>query len=287
MLVVLCFVWGTTWPILRIALSEVPPFTMRTFNALAGGLLLFAICFALRRNLRLPDAKSWVHVSVAALLNIAGFGILSSFAQLAAATSRVAILAYTMPIWAVVFSWVFLGERPTGKQPLAIALCIGGLAILIYPLTATGIPLGILLALATGISWAAGTVYLKWARIDADPMALAAWQVAISFVVFGTCMLIFSGGPDFHAAHAKGIIATVVSGLLGTGVAYGLWFSIIRRLPAMTASLGVLGSPVISVIASALLLGERPTTTDIIGFAMILAASACALFSKPAATVSK
>lgn len=286
MLVVLCLVWGVTWPILRIALSEVPPLTMRTFSTLCGGLMLFAVCLALRRDLRLPGTKGWAHVFVAALLNIAGFSVLSSFAQLGAATSRVAILTYTMPIWAVVLSWICLRERPTGMQPVAIGLCVGGLAILVYPLTKAGIPPGILLALATGVSWAAGTVYLKWARLDADPMAVAVWQVAIAFVAIALCMLIFDGGPDFRAAHAEGVIAMVVAGLLGTGAAYGLWFSIIRRLPAMTASLGVLGSPVVGVIASVLVLGERPTATDIVGFAMIMAASACALFSKQAAPVS-
>jgi drug/metabolite transporter (DMT)-like permease len=138
------------------------------------------------------------------------------------------------------------------------------------------------LALATGVSWAAGTVYLKWARIDADPMAVAFWQVVISFFVIAACMMIFEGGPDFHAAHADGVTATVLSGLLGTGTAYGLWFTIIRRLPAMTASLGVLGSPVIGVVASVLVLGERPTAADFVGFGLILAASACALLARPA-----
>lgn len=171
-------------------------------------------------------------------------------------------------------------------QPIAIALCVSGLSVLIYPLTTAGIPLGIVLALATGVSWGAGTVYLKWARIDADPMAVAVWQVAIAFLVLGACMLIFEGGPDFHAAHTDGVIAIILSGLLGTGIAYGLWFSIIRRLPAMTASLGVLGSPVIGVVASVLILGERPTGSDIIGFVLILAASACVLFSRAAPAVS-
>lgn len=286
MLVVLCFVWGFTWPILRIALEEVPPFTMRTFSTLAGGVLLIGVCIGLRRSLRLPGAKSWAHVFVAAILNIAGFGLLSSFAQLEAATSRVAILAYTMPIWAVVLSWLFLRERPTGIQPLAIGLCVVGLAVLIVPLTTAGVPLGIMLALATGVSWAAGTVYLKWARIDADAMAIAVWQVVISFFVIAACMFIFEGGPDFHTAHAKGIIATILSGLLGTGIAYGLWFSIIQRLPAMTASLGVLGSPVIGVVASVLILGEHPTLSDMAGFSLVLAASACVLFSRPATPAS-
>jgi drug/metabolite transporter (DMT)-like permease len=280
MLVALCIVWGVSWPIMRIALGEVPPFTMRTLSSLVGGLMLFAVCVVKRRSLRISGPKDRLHITVAAMLNVASFSVFSTFAQLSAATSRVAIVAYTMPIWAVVLAWVFLGERPTGIQPVAIGLCAAGLAVLIYSLTASGIPLGIVLALATGVSWAAGTVYLKWAQIKADPMAVATWQIVISFFVIATCMLIFEGGPDFHAAHSDGVAATLLSGLLGTGIAYGLWFSIIRRLPAMTASLGVLGSPVIGVIASVVLLGERPTGADMVGFALILAASACVLFSR-------
>jgi drug/metabolite transporter (DMT)-like permease len=139
------------------------------------------------------------------------------------------------------------------------------------------------------VSWGAGTVYLKWARIAASPMAVAMWQIVIAFFVIGACMMIFEGGPDFHAAHVDGVVATMLSGLLGTGVAYGLWFTVIRRLPAMTASLGVLGSPVIGVIASVLVLGERPTAADVVGFALILAASAFALLGRapPAETVSQ
>jgi drug/metabolite transporter (DMT)-like permease len=281
MLGVLCVVWGITWPIMRIALTEVPPFTMRTVSTLVGGAALYAVCLIRRRDLRLPGVKGFIHVAIAAMLNVASFSVFSTFAQLHAETSRVAILAYTMPIWAVVLAWVFLRERPVGMQPVAIALCAVGLGILIYPLTTNGIPLGIFLALATGVCWAAGTVYLKWAHIAADPMAIALWQVVYSFFVIAACMVIVDGGPDFHAAHAGAVTATVLSGLLGTGTAYGLWFSIIRRLPAMTASLGVLGSPVIGVIASVLFLHERLTMFDVIGFALILAASACALFSRP------
>lgn len=282
MLIALCIVWGITWPIMRIALSEIPPFTMRTMSTLVGSLMLFVICLVMRRSLRLPGAKGWAHVFIASLLNIASFYVFSSFAQLGAATSRVAILAYTMPIWAVILSWLFLRERPTAMQRIAIALCVGGLAVLIYPLAASGIPLGIVLALATGVTWAAGTVYLKWAQIEADPMAIALWQVVIAMLVITACMLSVEGGPDFRTAHVGGVIATVLTGVLGTGTAYGLWFSIIRRLPAMTASLGVLGSPVIGVIASVAILGERPTATDITGFAFILAASTCVLFSRQA-----
>ena len=121
------------------------------------------------------------------------FSLFSAFAQLAATTSRGAILAYTMPIWAVLLAWTFLGERPNRVQALALLLCAIGLAILIYPLAANGIPLGVLFALAVGVCWAGGTVYLKWAHIDADQMGVGSWQMTIAAVILVAATLLFDG----------------------------------------------------------------------------------------------
>src|ERR1700676_5495189 len=183
MLVVLCLIWGVSWPLIKVALNDIPPLSMRTATAAVGALTLYLACRIQGRSLRVPTAKAWAHIIVASLLNIVAFTVFGSFAQLTAATSRVTILAYTMPIWAVLLAWPLLGERPTRMQAAALGLCGAGLAILIYPLTATAIPPGIWLALITGVSWAAGTVYMKWARIQADPMGVASWQVTIAFVV--------------------------------------------------------------------------------------------------------
>jgi drug/metabolite transporter (DMT)-like permease len=282
MLVLLCIIWGITWPIMRIALYEIPPLSMRTATSALGAMTLYAVCRFQGRSLRIARAKDWVHITIASLLNIVVFMVLGSFAQLTAATERVTILAYTMPIWAVLLAWPLLGERPSWIQSFALVLCVAGLAVLIYPLAETKVQPGIWLALLTGVSWGGGTVYLKWAQIKADPMGVASWQVTVAFLITGTFMLIFEGGLHFGAADTKALLATASTGFLANGVAYGLWFAIIRRLPAGTASLGVLGSPVIGVIASMLILGERPTAADIIGFALIFAASACVLLARSA-----
>jgi drug/metabolite transporter (DMT)-like permease len=285
MLIVLCVVWGSTWPVLKLGLNEIPPLSLRSTSAALGALTLYLVCRVKGRSFRIPSAKAWGHVVIASLLNVVAFTVLSSFAQMTAATGRVAILAYTMPIWAVLLAWFFLGERPNRMQAAALGLCIGGLAVLIYPLTAAGIPFGILLALSTGVSWAAGTVYLKWARIEADPMGVASWQMTIAFIVITALMFAFDGRLNLSRAHLDGFFAIAWIGILGNGVAYGLWFTIVRRLPSATASLGVLGSPVIGVITSVLILGERPTVTDIIGFALIFSASACVLLTRRQAPV--
>ena len=281
MLVVLCLIWGVSWPLIKVALNDIPPLSMRTATAAVGALTLYMACRIQGRSLRVPTAKAWAHIIVASLLNIVAFIVLGSFAQLTAATSRVTILAYTMPIWAVLLAWPLLGERPTRMQTVALGLCGAGLAILVYPLTATKIPPGIWLALITGVCWAAGTVYLRWARIQADPMGVASWQVTIAFLVVTACLFIFEGGPHYAGATALAWFCTIFVGVFANGVAYGLWFAIVRRLPAATASLGVLGSPVIGVAASMLILGERPTTADFVGFALIFAASACVVLMRP------
>jgi drug/metabolite transporter (DMT)-like permease len=144
-------------------------------------------------------------------------------------------------------------------------------------------------ALAVGVCWAGGTVYLKWAHIQADQMGIGSWQMTFAAAILVASMLIFNGGPHFGDAHLDGALATAWTGIAGNGIAYALWFTIIRRLPAVTASLGVLASPVIGVIGSFLLLGEVPTASDIIGFALIFIASACVLLTRQsaAATVSQ
>jgi drug/metabolite transporter (DMT)-like permease len=273
MLVLLCLLWGVTWPVMKIALNEIPPLSMRTLSAGFAALTLLVICVVRRRSFRIPSARAWAHLVIISLLNIVGFSLFSAFAQIAAATSRVAILAYTMPIWTVLLAWLILGERPTRFQAIAMALCVAGLAILIYPLATT---------IGSGLSWAAGTVYIKWARIEADPLGVTSWQLTIAFFVIAACLLMFNGRLDLDAAHAGALFAVAFTGIAGAGIAYAMWFEIVRRLPAATASLGVLGIPVIGVLSTILMLGERPTAADIIGFAFILAASACALLTRPA-----
>ena len=66
-------------------------------------------------------------------------------------------------------------------------------------------------------------------------------------------------------------------GVLGVGLAHFLWWVIVARLPTMTASLGSLLVPVLGVIASTVILGERPTAPDIVGFALIFSAAASVL----------
>jgi uncharacterized membrane protein len=117
MLVLLCLLWGVNWPVMKIALQEIPPLSKRTISSAFGALTLLGICVASRRCIRIAIAKAWGNVWVISLLNIGLFSILSAYAQIAAATTRVTILAYTMPIWAVLLAWAVLREPQNFGAP--------------------------------------------------------------------------------------------------------------------------------------------------------------------------
>ncbi len=275
MLGVICLIWGTTWPAMKIALYDMPPLSMRTLTAGFGALGLLLICLVQRRSLRVRR-NDWAHVLVAGILNIVGFSLFSAFAQISAATTRVAILNYMMPVWTLVLAWAVLGDRPTRIQSAAIALCAIGVVILVFPVARTGVPLGLLLAVGAGFSWAAGTVYLKWARPAVDPLALATWQVLVAFVIIVVAMLVFEGRLEVGHAHAGAWIGVIWSGIAGNSIAYALWFDIVGRVSALTATLGIVGIPVLGVASTMLIIGERLTVPDIVGFAFIFGASVCA-----------
>jgi len=127
------------------------------------------------------------------------------------------------------------------------------------------------------VRWAAGTVYLKWARLDGDPFAITFWQLAFALLVIAACLPMVEGSLQVSQASMRSFLAMIFSGLVGSGLSYFLRFDIVRRLPASTASLGILAVPAVGILSSVILLGERPTLDDLIGFALIFMASACVL----------
>jgi drug/metabolite transporter (DMT)-like permease len=278
LVVLLGVLWGWNWVASKIALQEVGPWSLRIAGLGLATLTLFAMARVRGSSLAIPRGRPRLHVAVAALFNVAAFNMFTALAQLGAPTSRVVIIAYTMPIWATLLSFIVLRESLMAVRLAAMVLCVLGLTVLVAPLiTASAVPHSLLYALGGALGWAAGTVYLKWARIEAPPLAVATAQLAIGTACIVACALVFEGPPQLWPLQWQTIAALAYNGMIGMGLAYLLWFDVITRLPAATASLGVLIVPVVGVASSALILSERPSVADLAGFALIFAAAACAL----------
>jgi drug/metabolite transporter (DMT)-like permease len=278
LVVLLAFAWGFNWIAAAIALREVPPWSLRFAGAGIGAAILFAASRFTGHSMRVPPGER-LHIMVAGFFNVAAFQIFSAFAQLSGATERAIIITYSMPIWATILSCLVLRERLNTIRIVALGLCIAGLTILVWPLIAGagGVPRSVLYSLGCAFSWAFATVYIKWVRIKTEPLVNAAWQLVFGFLFIAAGTFAVDGYPRLWPLHAETWLAVLFVGVFGVGLAHFLWWSIVGKLSTITASIGSLLVPVLAVTASTIVLGERPTTTDIIGFAMIFAAAACVL----------
>ena len=276
LVLLLAFAWGGNWIAVAIGVHGEPPWSLRFLGSSLGALTLIAAAWLTGHSLRVPRGER-VHVMVAGFLNVACFQIFSAFAQLNGATSRVVIVTYSMPIWTTIMSRFLLGERLDAVRGLAIALCVAGLAILVWPLFAHGIPSTVLLGLACAWSWGGATVYLKWVKSTVPPLATAAWQLVFGFLFIAAGTFVFEGLPRVTGLSFEVWAAILFMGIIGTGFAHFLWWSIAGRLSPITASIGSLLVPVIGVVASTVMLHERPTANDIAGFVLIFSAAACVL----------
>src|ERR1700688_4306898 len=276
LVVLLAFAWGFNWIAAAVALREVSPWSLRFAGSAIGAATLFTAAILTGHKLRVPRGEH-VHVMVAGFFNVAAFQILSGFAQLSGATSRAIIITYSMPIWATVMGRLVLSERLNKIGMLAFALCVAGLTTLVWPLFAHGFPPFVFYSLRCALSWAFATVYIQGATVTIEPLANAAWQLLFGFLFVAAGSFAVEGYPHLWPLHNETLLAILFVGLFGVGLAHFLWWSIVGRLPTATASLGSLLVPVIGVSASMILLGERATTPDIIGFVLIFAAAACVL----------
>jgi len=275
LLVALAFAWGINWPANKVALAEVGPWTFRFVGLAVGAVLMLGLSSWRQGRLRLPSGWDWLHLAIAGTLNIGIFAIFSMLALQGTNTPRVVILVYTMPIWATLMARLLLGEPLTARRMSALILCAAGLATLLVPYLP--LPGSLWYALGTAWCWAAGTVYMKWAQIDLDPLTTAAWQIVVAWigVAVGTAVV---GAPWYvWPVHPVTLLAWAWSGAVGVGFAYFMWFIVIERLPASTAAIASLLIPVVGVTTSALLLGEVPTLNDTVGFVLVFAAAACVL----------
>ena len=276
LVLVLAFAWGFSWIATAIALRDVTPWSLRFAGAGIGTVTLFAAAFLTGHSLKVPRDE-YKHIMVAGFLNVAAFQILSAFAQTVGDTSRVVIVTYSMPIWATLFAFVLIGERLNGMRLLALALCVAGLTILVWPLFSHGFPPAVFLALGCALTWSFASVYIKWVKVKVEPLANAVWQLLFGFLFIAVGTFLFDGYPRLWPIETVSLLAVLYVGVLGVGLAHFLWWSIVDKLPAVTASIGALLVPVVGVIASVIFLGEQPTLNDIAGFVLIFCAAACVL----------
>ena len=133
-LVVLYFVWGSTYIGIKVAVETIPPFVMGFLRFVPAGVLLAgAIALANRRTIRRPSRREVLDASiVGTCLLLGGMGLVA-WAEQTIPSGIAALLVALMPMWLAIFGLAFFHERLPRAGVLGIAVGVVGVAILAWP----------------------------------------------------------------------------------------------------------------------------------------------------------
>jgi drug/metabolite transporter (DMT)-like permease len=272
LLVTVVIAWGITWPVNKLVLQSLPPLWAVAFRSAIATVVLFVLGLVLGRLALPPRADLPVVLSIT-LLHMVGFTVLTSFGLQAIPTGRSVVLAYTTPLWVTPGAWLFLGEPLTGRRVIGTLVGLAGLAVLFNPLafdwTSRAAVLGNALILAAAFLWAGAILHTRGHRWQTTPFALLPWQTLLASVILVAISLAFEGVPD--AAWTPGLVALLLyGGMPGTAVPYWAIAMATRRLPATTIALGLLATPVVSIVVATLWLRETLSLSLLVAVALIL-----------------
>lgn len=283
LLVVIAFatvylVWGSTYFFIQRAIEHIPPFILGAIRFLIAGGLLLGWC-----AIRGEKLFNWAHIKPALvsglLMLFVGNGAVI-WAEQSLASSLVAVLVSSAPIWFVVL------DKPKWKENLTSSSTILGLivgfigVILLFSEQASKAlgagnghqVIGLIVLIIGAMAWAGGSLYSKYNSRSTSATVNTAWQMLAAGIVFVPGSFINHEWSTFQLSSVTtgswlSVLYLITMGSLAGFSAY-VWLLQVR--PATQVSTYAYVNPVVAVLLGVLFAGEHITFLQIAGLAVIL-----------------
>lgn len=275
LLMVTALGWGLNWSVLKFVLQDWPPLFARGTAGLIGALCLALLAIARGDSLAVPR-EARAPLVVAAAINVFAWMGFTALALNWLKVSEGALIAYSMPIWAMMLAWPLLGARPTWRSLVALGLSVTGMVVLMGgpDFSAAKLP-GVLFAFAAAVLFALGTVKARKPLAMPGP-AVAAWQVGLGCLPMVGLSLMLEQ-PHIASLSMQGAMGLAYMAIGPMALCYLTWFGALRRLPTAVAATSMLIVPVVGTLTAVPLLGETLGARELLAIVLTIGGVALAL----------
>jgi drug/metabolite transporter (DMT)-like permease len=276
--VLLGAIWGCSFWWIKLGLQAMSPVDV-TFTRLAGGAATLLVISVFTRT-PLPRAlTTWGHLFVLAVLLNSAPSTLFSYGETHISAVLAGLINAFTPIATVIVA-VFVLRQEQFSPKIIGGLAIGLLGVVVVigvwngfgtdQLLGVGACFLAVVCYGVGFSYARGHL----SALPHKPVALATGQVLCGTIQIAPFSLVF--GHLYAHRPVSSLVALGALGVLGTGVAYILNFSVVRHAPATIASSVTYLTPVFAVVVGATFLGESVSWNEPVGALLILLGAALA-----------
>ncbi len=263
-------IWGGSYLFFALGVKTIPPLTF-----VAGRLLIGAAVLLLARG-RPPRGSSgdppggafWVM----GFFNAALPHTLIAWSEQTIASGIAGVLVATMPLWAAgMTAWMLREERPSRRQLAGLLVGFLGILVLLFPdlrRAAHAHVIGEVAVVIAAISYAAATVYARRALRGVPPVEAAIGQLLSGGLMVLPLSLIVDR-PWTLAPAPVSIAALLALAVLGTAIAYVIYYRLLQRVGVVGISLVTYLNPIFAVLWGFLWLGE-PLSGEVVGGLLLI-----------------
>lgn len=271
MFLLLVVTWGLNYVFVNLGLGFATPLWLATLRSGIGAVATLALVTVFRGWGTL-DGPAKRDALLLGIPNTSLFFGLWFWAARDVPPGIAAVVIYTFPLWVALLSLPVLGHRLGPKHWAAVAIGFVGVALISQIGQAGGRGVSftaIALLLGAAFAWALGTVLFQ-RRFRKDQMLEAnAYQVGGG--AFGLLAATLVITPTPLPQGSIDLLATVLwLGVLGTAVAYAIWFTLLGRIRAAPLSAYLFLVPVVALAASAVVFGERLSYAQLGGVGLVI-----------------
>lgn len=281
-LVVVYVAWGSTYVAIRVAVREIPPFTLAAIRYLIAGARLWPIAIrsggALRATDR-PGARQWAAGALIGVLLLVGGNGGVTVGEQHVQAGLAALLIATVPLWMAVDGRL-LFRAPIGSTvAVGLLVGIGGVAVLVRPAAHSG-RTGMLICLVAAALWGLGSVAAPHLPLPQRPLVSSAIETLTGGAVLLMIGAVSGEFGRLHAVSAETLWAMVFLVFGGSLLGFTAYAHVLARLPAPVVSTYAYVNPLVAVLLGWALLGEQLSGADAIGAALIVAAVVAVVASR-------
>jgi drug/metabolite transporter (DMT)-like permease len=286
--VALGLIWGSSFLWIKIAIREVDAFTLVGWRLLFGTLGMVAV-IALRRPPFPRDRSIWLALALLGIINTALPFVLISWGQKTIDSAVASILNSTVPLFTMVIAHFALHDEPiTARKAVGLLIGFGGvLALMARDLEAGSLGVGILgqaAVLLAAASYASASVFARRTMREVSPLVQAFVPMAVADAIVWTAATQV-GDPGRLPALPLTWVALLWLGLLGSCVAYLLFYNLLHSVGATRTTMVTYVFPVVGVTLGVVFLDELADWRLLAGAALVVASLAVVNWKPRAAAV--
>jgi drug/metabolite transporter (DMT)-like permease len=268
----LSLIWGASFLFIKLAVATIPPLSVAFGRTGLAAVLLYVVLRS--RGSKMPGlGPVWGTFLLMGLFNGALPYTLITWAEIHIDSGLAAIVNALMPLFTVLLAHLFTGdERLTWMKVVGIFLGFLGVVALMGPAVLKGLGRDVLAQLAVmaaALCYAIAVIYGRRLK-DIAPLVSATGQLFCAAFLTLPMVLVFDAPWGLSPSFISVAALTCLS-LLGTALAYLLYYYLLPRIGSTNLSLVTYLIPVTGVFWGALLLGERLHWSAFLALGLILA----------------